>query len=204
MSARCSPARRVGGDAPALTFCCRPGNPFGDLPELPAARPLAVDEAYFEYAGDTAAGLIHDEDVVVIRTFSKAFALAGARVGYLLAGRELAAELRERQSPAPVSTLSAALAVAALRNPPDVDWVVEERERLAAELRALGLEPLTLARELRLRPGRRPGTASPTKLLAFGVVPRVTGGGIRISVRDREDDDLLLAALARSPRPRAK
>ncbi|HYA10034.1 MAG TPA: histidinol-phosphate transaminase, partial [Gaiellaceae bacterium] len=132
----------VGGDAPALTFCCRPGNPLGDLPPLPDARPLAVDEAYFEYAGETAAGLIHDEDVVVIRTFSKAFALAGARVGYLLAGRELAAELRERQSPAPVSTLSAALAVAALQNPPDVRWVVEERERLAAELRTLGLEPL--------------------------------------------------------------
>ncbi len=117
--------------------------------------------------------------------------------GYLLAGRELAAELRERQSPAPVSTLSAALAVAALRNPPDVDWVVEERERLAAELRALGLEPRPSRANFVFVPVDDPAGLA-AKLLAFGVVPRVTGGGIRISVRDREDDDLLLAALARA------
>ncbi|HET7567416.1 MAG TPA: aminotransferase class I/II-fold pyridoxal phosphate-dependent enzyme [Gaiellaceae bacterium] len=187
---------RVSDESPALTFCCRPGNPFGDLPELPAARPLVVDEAYFEYAGETAAGLIHDGDVVVVRTFSKAFALAGARVGYLLAGRELAAELRARQSPAPVSTLSAALALAALRNPPEVAWVVEERERLAAELRGLDLEPLPSRANFVFVPVEDPDALADA-LLRHGVVPRVTGGGIRISVRDREDDDLLLAALAR-------
>src|SRR4051812_16271671 len=60
----------VGDDAPVLTFACRPGNPFGDLPALPVARPLAVDEAYFEYSGgETAVPLIGD-GVVVIRTFS--------------------------------------------------------------------------------------------------------------------------------------
>jgi histidinol-phosphate aminotransferase len=133
----------VGDEEPALTYACRPGNPYGDLPPLPEARPLAVDEAYYEYAGDTAAGLIEDEDVVVIiRTFSKAFGLAGARVGYALARRDLAEELRRCQSPAPVSTLSAALAIAALRKPPDVSAVIEERERLACELRSLGFEPL--------------------------------------------------------------
>src|SRR5207302_1343876 len=58
----------VGDDDPALTFCCRPGNPLGDLPALPAARPLVVDEAYFEYAGETAVPLI-DDGVIVIRTF---------------------------------------------------------------------------------------------------------------------------------------
>jgi histidinol-phosphate aminotransferase len=186
----------IGSDAPALTFACRPGNPFGDLPDLPASRPLAVDEAYFEYAGVSAAGLVHDEQVVVIRTFSKAFALAGARIGYLLAGRDLAAELRARQSPAPVSKLSAALAIAALRSPPDVGWVIEERERLATELRALGLDPLPSHANFVFVPVYDPpGLAG--RLLAFGCVPRVVSGGIRISVRDREDDDLLLRALAR-------
>jgi histidinol-phosphate/aromatic aminotransferase/cobyric acid decarboxylase-like protein/imidazoleglycerol phosphate dehydratase HisB len=187
----------LGDDAPALTFACRPGNPFGDLPPLPDTRPLAVDEAYFEYAGDTAAGLVPDEDVVVIRTFSKAFGLAGARVGYLLARRELAAELRARQSPAPVSTLSAALAVAALRQPPDVAWVVEERERLAAELRGLGLDPYPSHTNFVFVPVDAP-EALFEQLLPSGCVVRVTGGGIRISVRDREDDDLLLSALARA------
>ena len=131
----------VGDDDPVLTFCCRPNNPTGELVELPAARPLVVDEAYFEYAGETAAGLIED-GVVVLRTFSKAFALAGARVGYALASREVAAELNARQAPLPVSTLSAALAVAALADPPDLSEEIAERERLASGLRALGLEPL--------------------------------------------------------------
>ena len=125
-----------------LTFACRPNNPTGELRPLPEARPLVVDEAYFEYCGETAVPLIEDGDVIVLRTFSKAFALAGARIGYALASRELAAELNARQAPAPVSSVSAALAVAALASPPDVAPVIEERERLASALRAIGLEPL--------------------------------------------------------------
>ena len=184
----------VGDDSPVLTFCCRPGNPLGDFTPLPAARPLVVDEAYFEYAGETAVPLL-DDGVIVIRTFSKAFGLAGARIGYLLAARDTAAELRARQAPAPVSTLSVALALAALRTPPDVAPVIEERERLAGELRTLGFEPL---------PSRANFVFVPTpeadeiaeRLLARGYVVRAREDGIRITVRDREDDDLLLAALA--------
>ena len=183
----------VGDDAPVFAFTCRPGNPFGDMPELPSVRPLVVDEAYYEYAGETAAGLIH-EGVVVVRTFSKAFALAGARIGYLLAEERLAAELRARQGPAPVATLSVALALAALQSPPDVTPVLEERERLAAELTARGLAPL---------PSRANFLYVPTpdaeelhaRLLARGLVVRLQPDGIRITIRDREDDDLLLAAL---------
>ena len=185
----------VGDDEPSLTFACRPGNPYGDLPPLPDARPLAVDEAYYEYAGETAVGLIESEDVVVIRTFSKAFGLAGARIGYALAQPELADELRRCQSPAPVSTLSAALAVAALKRPPDVSAVVEERERLAKELRALGLEPLPSHANFVFVPVEDPAAVF-EQLLRSGCVVRVTGGGIRITVRDREDDDLLLSILA--------
>jgi histidinol-phosphate aminotransferase len=65
----------------------------------------------------SAVGLIED-GVIVIRTFSKAFGLAAARVGYALAGRYVAAELNKRLHPAPVSTLSAALALAGLAAPP--------------------------------------------------------------------------------------
>ena len=72
-----------------LTFTCRPSSPTGELRALPAARPLVVDEAYFEYFGETAIPLL-DDDVIVVRTFSKAFALAGARIGYALAAREVA------------------------------------------------------------------------------------------------------------------
>jgi histidinol-phosphate/aromatic aminotransferase/cobyric acid decarboxylase-like protein/imidazoleglycerol phosphate dehydratase HisB len=185
----------VGGEDPTLTFACRPGNPQGDLSPLPEARPLAVDEAYFEYAGESAAGLIEDEDVVVIRTFSKAFGLAGARVGYALARSELAQELRGRQSPAPISTLSAALAVASLKQPLDLAPVIEERERLAGELRALGFEPLPSHANFLFLPLEEPKQMF-EQLLRSGCVVRLSGGGVRITVRDREDDDFLLAALA--------
>ena len=132
----------VGDDRPVLTFVCRPHNPSGAMVDIPAARPLVVDEAYFEYGGETAVPLIGD-DVIVVRTFSKAFGLASARVGYALASVETAAELNERQQPAPISTLGAALALAGLEaGPPDVSATVAERERLAAELRGIGLEPL--------------------------------------------------------------
>jgi imidazoleglycerol phosphate dehydratase HisB len=155
-----------------------------------------VDEAYFEYAGDTAVPLIED-DVVVIRTFSKAFGLAGARVGYALASREIAAELNRRQAPLPVSTLSAALALAALEDPPDVSDELEERERLARGLRALGLEPLPSWTNFLFVHVPDP-LATAEALLRSGVVVRTFAEGIRITVRDREDDDVLLEALARS------
>jgi histidinol-phosphate/aromatic aminotransferase/cobyric acid decarboxylase-like protein/imidazoleglycerol phosphate dehydratase HisB len=186
----------VGDDEPGVTFCCRPNNPTGALEPLPAARPLVVDEAYFEYAGETARDLIED-GVVVLRTFSKAFGLAGARIGYALADAATAAELNRRQAPAPVSTLSAALALAALADPPDVRAQVEERERLADGLRALGLEPLP-SRANFLYVATPDAAALAARLLERGLVVRVLGDAIRISVRDREDDDLLLETLARA------
>ena len=191
----------VGDADPVLTFACRPGNPFGDLPPIPDARPLAVDEAYFEFSGGETAVPLLDDGVIVIRTFSKAFALAGARIGYLLASKDTAASLSEHQAPAQVSTLSVALALAALRTPPDVTPVIEERERLAAELRKLGYEPLpSYANFVYVPTDEADGLHA--KLLAKGLVVRKQPGGIRISVRDREDDDLVLAVLAgEEPRP---
>jgi len=186
----------VADERPAVTFSCRPNNPTGELGPLPEARPLVVDEAYFEYAGETAAGLI-DEGVVVLRTFSKAFGLAGARVGYALADAQTAAELNRRQAPLPVSTLSAALALAVLAEPPDVSAQVEERERCARALRALGLDPLPSRANFLYVPLPEPEMVGDA-LLRSGVVVRVFNDGVRFSVRDREDDDVLLEALARA------
>jgi histidinol-phosphate aminotransferase len=184
----------VSDDDPVLTIACRPNNPTGELGELPAARPLVVDEAYFEYSGETAVDLIED-GVVVIRTFSKAFGLAGARVGYALAGRDVAAELNKRQHPAPVSTLSAALALAGLANPPDVSPILEERERMADRLRGLGFEP-ALSRANFLYVGVDDPQAEYDRLLRQGFAVRPVRGGIRITIRTQEDDDRLLRALA--------
>jgi imidazoleglycerol-phosphate dehydratase/histidinol-phosphatase len=185
----------IGGDDPALTFACRPNNPTGALDPLPEARPLVVDEAYFEYSGETALPLI-DDGVVVLRTFSKLFALAGARVGYALAARETADELNARQAPAPISTVSAALALAALADPPDVAPVLEERERFAAALRALGLAPLESHGNFLYVPVDD-GLALGDALLRQGIVVRAYPEAIRASVLDAEDDDALVETLAR-------
>ena len=177
-----------------LVFVCRPNNPTGELPEIPdVSGQLVVDEAYADYAGVDALDRL-DEGAIVLRTFSKAFGLAGARVGYALASRELIEVITSRQAPLSVSSLSAALALAALQSPPDVSDQIAERQRLTGELATLGLVatpsftnflyvPMTEQYEL------------VEQLLAYGVVARAYPGGLRISVRDRIDDDVLLDAL---------
>jgi histidinol-phosphate aminotransferase len=188
----------VGDDEPALTFVCRPHNPTGAMVDLPAARPLVVDEAYFEYGGETALHLLGDGDVIVVRTFSKAFGLASARVGYALCDRGLAAELNERQQPAPVSTLGAALALAGLEaGPPDVSETVAERERLAAGLRSIGYEPLPSWTNFLLVPVDGAQELY-EKLLDRGLAVRPSPGAIRITVHRPDANDRLLEALAAS------
>jgi len=182
-------------DGAAVTFACRPNNPTGELGPLPEARPLVVDEAYFEYAGETALPLL-DDGVIVLRTFSKAFALAGARIGYALAARETADELNARQAPAPVSGPSVALALAALAAPPDVAPVIDERERVASALRALGLDPASSHANFLYVPVDD-GVTLADSLLRQGLVVRAYPTAIRVSVLDREDDDLLVETLAR-------
>jgi len=142
----------------------------------------------------TAADLIED-GVVVVRTLSKSFGLAGARVGYALAGRDVADELNRRQAPAPVSTLSVALALAGLESPPDVRPVVEERERLAEALRGIGLEPWPSHANFVYVPFEGAEDAA-ERLMRRGVPVRRLPGAIRITVRNREDDDRLVALLA--------
>ena len=185
----------VGDEDPALTFVCRPHNPTGAMVDLPAARPLVVDEAYFEYGGETAVPLL-DDGVIVVRTFSKAFGLASARVGYALADEETATELNERQQPAPISTVSAALALAGLEaGPPDVSATIAERERLAEGLRTLGLAPLPSFTNFVLVPHERADELYES-LLARGLAVRPSPGAIRITAHRPDADDRLLEALA--------
>jgi histidinol-phosphate aminotransferase len=185
----------VGDENPILTFVCRPHNPTGAMVEIPAARPLVVDEAYFEYGGETAVPLL-DDDVIVVRTFSKAFGLASARVGYALAAADTAAELNERQQPAPISTLSAALALAGLEaGPPDVSETIAERERLAAGLREAGFAPLPSFTNFLLVP-YDDAEALYESLLARGFAVRPSPGAIRITVHRPDANARLVDALA--------
>jgi histidinol-phosphate aminotransferase len=185
----------VGDNDPVLTYVCRPHNPTGALVAIPDARPLVVDEAYFEYAGETAVPLLGD-GVVVVRTFSKAFGLASARVGYALADVDTARELNERQQPAPLATTSAALALAGLEaGPPDVAPTIAERERLSGELRGIGLAPLPSWTNFLLVP--HPDAHSIyERLLDRGIAVRPSPGAVRITVHRPDADDRLVAELA--------
>jgi histidinol-phosphate aminotransferase len=186
----------VGDEDPVLTFVCRPHNPTGALVDIPPARPLVVDEAYFEYGGETALPLIGD-GVIVVRTFSKAFGLASARVGYAIADLDTARELNERQQPAPISTIGAALALAGLEaGPPDVAPTIAERERLATSLREIGLEPLPSWTNFLLVP-HPDARELYERLLARGIAVRPSPGAIRITVHRPDANDRLVAELTR-------
>ena len=140
-------------DATKLVFVCTPNNPTGALVPLATVERLAaalrdralvvVDEAYIEFAGGaTSATILLDryDNIAVLRTLSKAYALAGARVGTLIAHAEIAALLRRIQAPYPIPGLCADAALAALspqglaRTRTRIELLLGERERLARTL----------------------------------------------------------------------
>jgi histidinol-phosphate aminotransferase len=190
-----------------VLWLCNPGNPSGaqwaaaEIAALADALPsvlVAVDEAYYEFGRETIAGAAVDRpNLVCIRTLSKAFGLAGLRVGYAIAARDVAAELSARRSPAPVSTTSAELAAAALRAPEVDDEVrrtVEERERMRGALADAGYGvPPVHANFVVARSARAPELAA--ELEQRGLVVRGYAESLRITVRTPADDDLVLRAL---------
>lgn len=129
---------------PKLTFLCNPNNPTGEL--LPASfieeclraadNLVFVDEAYMEFAqAESVLALVGKyPNLIVLRTLSKAFGLAGLRCGYLAADRDLIAEIAKVKNPYNLNSLTQALAAAVLRHRDDVfrlrDAIVAERERL--------------------------------------------------------------------------
>jgi imidazoleglycerol-phosphate dehydratase len=177
-----------------LVFVCRPNNPTGELPDVPEVPgQLVIDEAYADYAGVDALDRVAS-GAIVLRTFSKAYGLAGARVGYALATSELISAVTSRQAPLSVSSLSAALALAALSTPLDLTMALAERERLSSELTTLGLTPLRSYTNFLFIPMDEPEKLV-DQLLPYGAVTRAYPGGLRVSVRDELDNNFLLDAL---------
>lgn len=138
-----------------LVFLCSPGNPGGSLLPLPGIDALAaaldghaivvVDEAYQEYAGaPSASGLLATRrNVAVLRTLSKAHALAGARIGSVIADADLIAVLRRCQAPYPLPAPCVEAALNALSGDAQIETqvritnVIGERARLTARLAML-------------------------------------------------------------------
>jgi histidinol-phosphate aminotransferase len=127
---------------------CSPNNPtgtslaLGDVERLCEASDalVVIDEAYHEFSGRSVVPLLERHpNLVVLRTFSKAMALAGLRIGYLLASPELVREVNKARLPYNVNFLSQAAAIAAIDEyesalAPTVRRLVGERERLLARL----------------------------------------------------------------------
>ena len=190
-----------------VLWLCNPGNPGGELfaadeiAELARSLPatlVCVDEAYYEYGGETAApAALELDSVVCVRTLSKAFGLAGLRVGYGIATPRIAAELTARRSPAPISTSSAALATAALERAEigsEVRATRAERERIRAAFIAAGFDaPPTHTNFVVVRTPQADAIAG--QLERRGLVVRAYSDFVRITVRSPADDDLLLAEL---------
>lgn len=188
-----------------VVWVCNPANPTGELldpesiaaiaRELPDAV-VAVDEAYFEYAGQTVVPLVREApNLLAIRSLSKAFGFAALRVGYVVASREVAAELTRRRAPAPVAAPAARIAAAALRDPVlDVESEVAERERVRKALVAAGFDcPRSSANFVYLPVEDGPALAG--RLEAEGLVVRSYPRAIRITPRLPAENDRLLAAL---------
>jgi len=192
-----------------LWWSCVPHNPTGadatddDVRERDGL--VVIDQAYVEFGGRDLAPLAHERpNTVIVRTFSNAFALAGARIGYVLAPPEIARRLDAIRPPASISSFSVALATIALREAGEMHAraaaTVAELDRLARALRAANLGVQDSCANFLLVDLGEPAAAVSKRLLEQGLVVRTFGdpllaNHIRISPATPADDDVLLAAL---------
>ena len=220
-------ATRAAALDASVVWLCSPNNPTalaepdGAIRELllglaqdaaaagRAAPIVVLDEAYAEFVGTTLIGL-RDEypNLIVVRTASKAYALAGLRVGFAIARRELIATLNPYRPPGSVSTVSVTLVTEALLDPDILDdnlaRVARERTRLRDALVALGWSvgpSVTNFLLVDFGSVERAATVAEA-LLSNGLVPRTFGAGhpladhLRLTVRDPHENDRLIAVAA--------
>ncbi len=212
-----SAAEQVRELAPNIVFLCSPNNPTGtalqaDVVEAVYAAGEAsqaiviVDEAYAEFAHDGTASamalLPGRERLVVSRTMSKAFALAGARVGYLAAAAEISDALRLVRLPYHLSAITQATAVAALRNTDsllaNVEDIKVQRDRIVTGLAALGLTPAPSDSNFVFFGGLDDPHAIWQGLLEAGVLIRDVGipGHLRVTAGTEAETSAFLDRLA--------
>jgi histidinol-phosphate aminotransferase len=179
-------ARAVGTVEPAITFICSPNNPTGTAQPLDVVRAaldarrglVVVDEAYGEFGGESATTILGRHDrLAIVRSFSKSWRLAGARIGYLLAHPWLIEALQVVRLPYHVSALTQACGEVAVRHAgaalSAVEEIVVERERLAKELqRVRGVEIFPSAANFLLIRTPMEGTALWRRLADRGVLIR--------------------------------
>jgi histidinol-phosphate aminotransferase len=206
-----------------LVFVCNPNNPTGTvvhaaeladfLDRVPADCLVVLDEAYHEYIRDEAVpdgvNLYRDRpNVAVLRTFSKAYGLAGLRTGFLIAHEPVAAAVRMTMLPFTVNSIAQAAAVASLAAEDElierVELTVKERTRVREALVADGWTvPPTEANFIWLRLGEDTADFA-AACEAEGVAVRpFAGEGARVSIGDADANDAFLAIAHAFPRRNA-
>jgi histidinol-phosphate aminotransferase len=222
------PAVRAAARGATLVWICNPNNPTGRLEPDAAVESLlddiradadadgrpvpavVVDEAYSEFTGRSVIALRdRHPNVVAVRTASKAYALAGLRVGFAIAARDTLRRIALYRPPGSISTVSATAVTAAMRDEAgmraNVDRVERERPRLIEGLAAAGFRPQPSVTNFVLLDLVTPerAEAAALALMAQGLVPRTFGHGhplafcLRVTVRTPEEDDRLIAAATR-------
>jgi len=202
-----------------LILVCNPNNPTGTvvsrqqltafLDQVPADCLVVLDEAYREYIRDESvpngAELYLDRpNVAVLRTFSKAYGLAGLRVGFLIGHPPVAEAIRKTMLPFTVSSIAQAAAVASLAAEAElferVETIVKERDRVRSALLADGWSvPVTEANFVWLRLGPHT-TAFAEACEQAGIAVRpFAGEGARVSVGTPEANDAFLATARAFP-----
>ncbi|HVN88138.1 MAG TPA: histidinol-phosphate transaminase [Candidatus Binatia bacterium] len=197
-----------------VTFVCNPNSPSGTLAPIDDIARLArrlsgllvVDEAYVDFATSTALPLVHEHaNVLVLRTFSKSFSLAGMRIGLAFGSAPLIAELNKVKDSYNLTRLSLVAAAAALD---DYAWMERNVERIRASrarfttgLQSLGLQVLPSQANFVLarRPGYDMGILQ-RALKEQGILVRHFGtpelrDALRITVGTDEECDALVRAI---------
>ena len=208
----------VDSARPSVTFLCSPNNPSGTVAPRSAVASLldavgstggllCVDEAYAEFSPHSALELVDDQSpLAVTRTYSKTWAMAGARLGYLIGPRWLVAELEKVALPYHLDALKQAVGIAALdyvdAMQARVDAIVAERTRLTDRLGGLPVDVWPSGANFVLfRPRNRDGAEVWQQLLDRSVLvrncaswPRLAGC-LRVTIGTPAENDRFLATL---------
>jgi histidinol-phosphate aminotransferase len=197
-----------------IIYICSPNNPTGTVvsratvERVLAHAPglLILDEAYAEFASDHREDLVRSSDrLLVVRTLSKAFGLAGLRLGYAIGAPRLVSDVEKSRGPYKVNAIAERAAAAAFQE--DLGWVrahvaeaVDSRNRLDAALRALGFAPLPSEANFLLVPvpdardAVRRLRSQGIAVRGFEKLPRI-GDALRITAGPQPLMDRLLAAM---------
>jgi histidinol-phosphate aminotransferase len=209
-------AQQILESKPTLTFITTPNNPTGSVVKISEIVELAkatgsvggllvVDEAYAEFSEEASAATLIAQypNVIVIRTMSKAFAFAGARLGYLIADPAVIQALQLVRLPYHLSAITQAVAEVALSFSDEllagVDTLIAQREIVQTELTKLGLTVTPSAANFLLFSGfNQPADRIWQRLLDRGILIRDVGllGQLRVTIGTAAENQEFLSALA--------